>query len=154
MKNEHLDQVEEFHNLFEVPVLNTPQIPDQKRCELRISLISEELQELKDAIASNDLVEVADALCDLQYVLSGTVLEFGMKEKFSEMFAEVHRSNLSKACETLEIAELTAQKYEQNYSVSYGQVKDKYLVYRTDDEKVLKSVKYSPADLVPFLDAV
>jgi hypothetical protein len=59
---ECLDATAEFHKTFCCPVLDTPQIPDAKRCKLRINLIQEELDELKDAIAQNDLVEVADAL--------------------------------------------------------------------------------------------
>lgn len=71
-----LEQVAEFHRLFQHPILDTPQIPDKKRCELRKALIKEEAQEFFDAVDKGDIVEVADALCDLQYVLSGAVLEF------------------------------------------------------------------------------
>ena len=52
-----------------------PQIPDAKRVELRVALIAEEFKELQEAIKAGDLVEAADALADLQYVLSGTVVE-------------------------------------------------------------------------------
>jgi predicted HAD superfamily Cof-like phosphohydrolase len=51
---ESLDMVAQFHNTFKHPVLNTPTIPDSKRCELRVSLIAEELDELKEAIEDND----------------------------------------------------------------------------------------------------
>ena len=57
------------------------------------------------------MVEIADALCDLQYVLSGAVLEFGLGEKFVELFNEVQRSNMSKACDT----ELQAQETVEHY---------------------------------------
>ena len=53
---------------------------------LRVNLLREELKELEAAIADNDLVEVADALADLQYVLSGAVLEFGLGAKFRTLF--------------------------------------------------------------------
>jgi predicted HAD superfamily Cof-like phosphohydrolase len=71
-----LTMVSEFHKLFDAPILDIPQIPDLKRAKLRVSLIQEELNELQEAIDNNDLVEIADALGDLQYVLSGTILEF------------------------------------------------------------------------------
>ena len=103
-KIDSLNQTADFHKLFNHPILEEPIIPDGKRCELRVELISEELNELKEAIANNDLVEVADALCDIQYVLSGAVHEFGMSEKFVRLFNEVQRSNMSKACETREEA--------------------------------------------------
>ena len=85
-KIDSLNQVAEFHRTFNAPILDTPQIPSEERARLRVKLLQEELDELKEAIANNDLVEVADALCDLQYVLSGAVLEFGLGEKFVELF--------------------------------------------------------------------
>ncbi|MBP6411337.1 MAG: nucleoside triphosphate pyrophosphohydrolase family protein, partial [Pseudarcicella sp.] len=94
-KIDALNQVAEFHKTFKAPILNSPTIPNQQRCELRVSLLAEELKELQEAIAQNDLVEIADALCDLQYVLSGAVLEFGLGDKFVELFNEVQRSNMS-----------------------------------------------------------
>jgi len=97
-KLDSLNQVAEFHRTFKHPVVETPAIPSSERCKLRVSLIAEELKELQEAIDDKDLVEIADALCDIQYVLSGAVLEFGLGEKFPELFDEVQRSNMSKAC--------------------------------------------------------
>ena len=85
-KIDSLNQTADFHRLFNHPILDKPTIPDKKRCDLRVELISEELKELKEAIETNDIVEIADALCDIQYVLSGAVHEFGMSEKFVELF--------------------------------------------------------------------
>lgn len=96
----YLEKVSEFHETFKHPILKKPGIPNKKRVELRISLLQEELNELKSAIEKNDIVECADAFCDLQYVLSGAVLEFGFQKKFNTLFDEVHRSNMSKACES------------------------------------------------------
>src|SRR3984885_15738038 len=107
-----LNQVAEFHTTFKHPILPTPVIPSKERCELRIALLAEELKELQQAITDNDLVEVADAFCDLQYVLSGAILEFGLGEKFKELFDEVHRSNMSKACKTVKKANLTIEHYK------------------------------------------
>ncbi len=66
-----LNQVAEFHTTFKHPIKPEPVIPSVERCNLRIELLSEELKELQQAVNDNDLVEIADALCDLQYVLSG-----------------------------------------------------------------------------------
>ena len=149
-----LESVAEFHDTFQCPVLTTPQIPDAKRCQLRVNLIQEELNELKEAIATNDLVEVADALADIQYVLSGTVHEFGLGPRFKALFDEVHRSNMSKACETENEAEQTVQHYKKKDGTEahYKEVNGKYNVYRNTDNKTLKSVNYSPADLQSIVE--
>lgn len=147
-----LNQVADFHRLFKHPVIDSPGIPDSKRCELRVSLIREELEELEEAIQQKDLIEIADALCDIQYVLSGAILEFGMAEKFPQLFDEVQRSNMSKACTTVEEAEATVAHYvAKGFPCSYEQDGDKYLVYRDADRKTLKSVNYSPADIKGLL---
>src|SRR5690606_22872524 len=149
-----LTAVAEFHKTFKHPILEKPTIPDEKRCRLRVSLIAEELKELEEAIANNDLVEVADALCDIQYVLPGAGLEFGLAAKFRALFDEVQRSNMSKACKSLAEAEETVRYYseERNTACFYETQDDLYLVYRTDARKTLKSVKYSPADLQAIIE--
>jgi len=95
------------------------------------------------------MVEIADALCDIQYVLSGAVLEFGLGEEFGELFNEVQRSNMSKSCVSEEEAQASVAYYqdEKNTPCYYQEVDGKYLVFRTSDQKTLKSVNYSPADL-------
>ncbi len=148
-----LTDVAAFHETFNLPVLETPVIPGKDRCALRINLLQEELDELKEAIQENDLVEVADALCDLQYVLSGAIHEFGLGDKFKELFDEVQRSNMSKVCEDYATANQTLEFYQQKDGTE-GFVKESsvgFLVYRAADKKVLKSVKYSPADLKSIL---
>lgn len=149
-----LNQVAEFHRTFKHPIQEKPAIPERRRCDLRVALIREELEELETAIENNDLVEVADALCDIQYVLSGAVLEFGLGEKFRELFDEVQRSNMSKSCSTKEEAEATVRYYEEERGVNcfYREVDGHFLVYRTDDNKTLKSINYSPANLKRILD--
>lgn len=144
-----LNDVAAFHDMYDLPILVEPVIPDEKRCALRVNLIEEELQELKDAIATNDLVEVADALCDIQYVLSGAILEFGLGDKFKTLFDEVQRSNMSKTCQSLAVAEATQDHYKQKDGTDSEIVKkgEVYIVYRKQDGKVLKSVEYSAADI-------
>ncbi|MFT4033688.1 MAG: nucleoside triphosphate pyrophosphohydrolase family protein [Siphonobacter sp.] len=151
-----LHQVAEFHHTFHAPVLDNPQIPDPKRAKLRYDLLAEELQEFWDAVEQNDLVGVADALCDLQYVLSGAVLEFGMGEKFVTLFNEVHRSNMSKACSTEAEAQATVAYYlaKDGTIAHYREDNGRWLVYRDADHKTLKSINYSPADLEGILTEV
>lgn len=152
-KIDSLNQVAEFHTTFKAPILDTPQIPNVERCNLRVNLLQEELNELKQAIDNNDIVEIADALCDLQYVLSGAVLEFGLGNKFVELFEEVQRSNMSKACETEEQAHETMSFYKEKGVESYFEKSGKkYNVYRKEDHKVLKNKYYSPADLKTIIN--
>lgn len=149
-----LENVADFHRTFKHPIEQAPLIPAKERCELRVSLIAEELQELKDAIGDKDIVEVADALCDIQYVLSGAILEFGLGDKFKELFEEVQRSNMSKACKSMEEAEATQRFYKENkgFDSYVKQDGDQFLVYRQGDNKTLKSINYSPADLKSILE--
>ncbi|WP_316824939.1 nucleoside triphosphate pyrophosphohydrolase family protein [Pedobacter miscanthi] len=148
-----LNQVAEFHTTFKHPILENPIIPSKQRANLRISLLAEELKELQEAVENDDLVEVADALCDLQYVLAGAIHEFGLGAKFKTLFDEVHRSNMSKACKTVEEAEQTIQFYlDKDQTESYyKEIDGLFLVFRKSDDKTLKSVNYSPADLKSHL---
>ena len=150
-----LSAVAEFHKTFQHPILDQPQIPSEARSNLRVSLIAEELKELEEAIKANDMVEVADALCDIQYVLSGAILEFGLKDKFFDLFNEVQRSNMSKACKTEEESIATQEHYKTTKGVDsyYKEVDGLYLVFRTEDNKTLKSINYSPADLKSILES-
>ena len=152
-KIDSLNQVGEFHRTFKHPIEPAPIIPSEDRCKLRVSLIAEELKELEHAIKDKDIVEVADALCDIQYVLSGAVLEFGLGEKFKELFDEVQRSNMSKTCSSMKEAEETVEHYRAKGQDSYiEQVDGHYLVYRKEDNKTLKSINYSPADLKSIIE--
>ena len=153
MNNNYLEMVSEFHKTFNAPILETPQIPSTERCNLRVSLMQEELNEIKEAIENNDLVEVVDGLCDLMYVLSGSILEFGLRDKFVELFNEVQRSNMSKACDTQQEALMTLSHYKKKDGTEgyYKKINGKFLVYRASDDKVLKSINYSPANLKDIL---
>lgn len=144
-----LNLVKQFHDTFQHPVLDIPQIPDEKRCKLRIALLVEEVKEFEAAVANKDIVEVADAFADIQYVLAGAILEFGLGERFNDIFNEVQRSNMSKACATLEEAQATidfnvAKDGGSYYTTPYN---GKYFVYRTSDNKTIKSINYSPANI-------
>ena len=150
---ETLDLVAEFHRTFKHPILSSPQVPDENRCKLRVALIAEELKELEVAILEKDIVEIADALCDIQYVLSGAILEFGLGEKFKSLFEEVQRSNMSKACNSEEEAIATVNHYKEKDGTDcyYREEQGKWLIYRKSDNKTLKSIKYSPANLASII---
>ncbi len=144
-----INLVAEFHKTFKHPILHEPAIPDENRCKLRVALLAEELKEMEVAILEKDLVGIADALCDLQYVLSGAILEFGLGEKFKALFEEVQRSNMSKACNSEAEANQTVQFYREKDGTEcyYRMEGNKWLVYRKSDNKTIKSINYSPANL-------
>lgn len=148
-----LSQVAEFHKTFKHPIVDKATIPARERSQLRIDLIAEELKELQEAVNDNNMVEIADALCDLQYVLAGAVLEFGLANNFKTLFDEVHRSNMSKACKTIEEANDTIAHYKNNGNTEayFKEIDGLFLVYRDGDHKTLKSINYSPADLKGLL---
>lgn len=151
--NKSLQQVKEFHELFNVPVLNKPELPEE-RFELRLNLIEEEFGELKEALYANDPVEVIDALADLKYVLNGAIIEFGMQDVFDEAFDRVHESNMSKACKSVIEAIDTMEHYKKTKGIetySKPQKDGTYIVYRKEDDKVLKSINYKPVKLADLV---
>jgi len=87
-------KVKKFMNAFGQEVREEPSFPDGDTIRLRIDLIREELEELVDAIAADDIVEVADALTDILYVTYGAGHAFGID--LEACFREVHHSNMSK----------------------------------------------------------
>src|SRR5690606_31404036 len=148
-----LSPVAEFHKTFQHPILQAPSLHSADRCNLRVALIAEELKELQDAIDNNDIVEVSDALSDIRYVLYGAVLEFGLQDKYKTLFEEVQRSKMSKTCKTEEEAKATQAYYEtKGVNSYYKKVDGLYLVFREGDNKTLKSINYSPADLKGILE--
>lgn len=89
--------VKEFHSAFglgieEKPVANLGEAKNR----LRFNLMQEENEEYLEAANNNDLVEVADALGDMLYILCGTIIEHGMQHKIEEVFDEIQSSNMSK----------------------------------------------------------
>lgn len=148
----NFESVQEFNTAFEV-AHGVDQIP------LRLSLIEEEFQELKDAVKANDRTEIVDALADILYVVygMGDVLEIDMNAAFKA----VHESNMSKLCDTEEEAAKTVEAYKEK-AAEYDaknplqaplnpewKKKDngKYVVFNATTGKVLKSIFYNAVDL-------
>jgi predicted HAD superfamily Cof-like phosphohydrolase len=177
MINEQLELVSEFQNAFEQPILNKEdEIPVERR-KLRLSLLFEELTELADAYGlegyfeklcfhncNQDGVfnedtnilnkkEVLDATCDLQYILSGTILENGQQNEFDSAFKDVHDSNMSKLCKGMKEAALTIQDYQsKGINVTYKKIsKDLIAIIRESDNKILKNINYKPVNLNKYI---
>lgn len=92
-----LNAVKEFHTAFGLGVSNEMKANlGHKKNTLRYNLMKEENEEYLEAAQNNDLVEVADALGDMLYILCGTILEHGLQHKIEEVFNEIQRSNMSK----------------------------------------------------------
>ena len=96
MKNK-IAAVHEFHSAFGLGIEKSPTAKlDVKKNLLRYELMREENEEYLEAANNNDLVEVADALGDMLYILCGTIIEHGMQDKIEAVFNEIQRSNMSK----------------------------------------------------------
>ena len=119
--------VQTFHTAFGLGYSQTPLASlGADKNHLRFRLMDEENKEYLEAAMAGDLVEVADALGDMLYILCGTIIEHGLQDKIEEVFAEIQRSNMSK---------LGA---------------DGQPIYR-EDGKVMKGPNYSPPDLATIL---
>ena len=125
---EAIANVRRFHDAFGIANNENPTgaIGDREAL-LRYKLIREENEEYLDAAMRGDLVEVADALGDILYILCGTLLKHGLQHKIGEVFMEIQRSNMSK---------LDA---------------DGKPIYR-DDGKVMKSDRYFKPEIAAILD--
>ena len=96
MKNK-IKAVQEFHEAFGLGFEKSPTTNlSTQKLKLRFDLMQEENEEYLEAAKENDLVEVADALGDMLYILCGTIIEHGMQHKIEEVFNEIQRSNMSK----------------------------------------------------------
>ena len=120
--------VETFHKAFKISNNYSPTVElTEADIMLRFKLMAEENEEYLEAAQDGDLVEVADALGDMLYILCGTILKHGMQDKIVEVFEEIQRSNMSKLD------------------------KDGNPIYR-EDGKVLKSDQYFKPDLKTILE--
>lgn len=92
-----LEAVKEFHQTFKIGYSQKPTatLGDAKNM-LRYNLMKEENEEYLEAVQNNDLVEIADALGDMLYILCGTIIEHGLQDKIEAVFDEIQQSNMSK----------------------------------------------------------
>lgn len=125
---ETIGAVEEFHKAFRIENNYKPTVDlSDADILLRYKLMREENEEYLEAAQNGDMIEVADALGDMLYILCGTILKHGMQDKIEEVFEEIQRSNMSKLD------------------------KDGNPIYR-EDGKVLKSDQYFKPDIASILD--
>ena len=92
-----INAVKEFHTSFEIGFseIIKSDLGESKNV-LRYNLMKEENEEYLDAVQNNDIVEIADALGDMLYILCGTIIEHGLHDKIEAVFDEIQRSNMSK----------------------------------------------------------
>lgn len=152
----NFEKIAEFQESFEMRYFNilTPEKigdnPDLMK--LRISLIDEEVEELKEAIKTNDIIEMRDAIGDILYVVYGAGQTFGFD--CDSDFATIHDSNMSKLCKDEAEAKDTVSKYEKDFKEGnsrydspyyyHNQEKDVWIVKNKSTGKVLKSINYTP----------
>ena len=147
-----VSEVEEFNQLFGKLNNKIPTIPEKMERDFIYNFIQEELDEYKVAADDGDIIGVMDAFCDIMYVLSAGIMAYGLKDKFLAAYNEVQQSNLSKSCATEEEADATA-KFRAAASqrpCHFEKRGDKYVVYRSEDRKVQKSLSYFAPNLKQF----
>lgn len=92
-----INSVKEFHTCFQLGYSeNIVGDLGESKNLLRYNLMKEENEEYLEAAQNNDIVEIADALGDMLYILCGTIIEHGLQHKIEEVFDEIQRSNMSK----------------------------------------------------------
>jgi hypothetical protein len=149
-----VSEVEEFNAIMGKPNNYNPVIPAEKEWMFVYNFILEELEEYKHACETGNIVEILDALCDITYVSLGNgAMLHGLKDKVWPAYQEVQASNLSKACTSKKEAQETVRvrSEEQKTPCHYEKVGRYYIVYRSSDKKVMKSINYFRPDLSQFL---
>ena len=151
-----VNEVETFNATFGKPNNYEPTIPEKKEWQFVYDFILEELEEYREACERGDIVEILDALCDITYVSLGNgVMLHGLKNKIWPAYQEVQASNMSKACTSEKEAMETVSKRskEQGEACHFEKLKEgRYIVYRTRDRKVMKSINYFRPDLSQFFN--
>jgi len=148
-----VNEVEIFNATFGKPNNYVPTIPEKKETDFVYDFCIEEITEYQEACQNGDIVEILDAICDIAYVtLGNATMLHGLKDKIWPAYKEVQASNMSKSCKTEEEATqtVTQRAKEQGEECHFEKVGDYYVVYRTRDRKVMKSINYFRPDLKQF----
>ena len=148
-----VNEVEIFNATFGKPNNYVPTIPEKKETDFVYDFCIEEITEYQEACKNGDIVEILDAICDIAYVtLGNATMLHGLKDKIWPAYKEVQASNMSKSCKTKEEAAqtVTQRAKEQGEECHFEKVGDYYVVYRTRDRKVMKSINYFRPDLKQF----
>jgi len=148
-----VNEVEIFNATFGKPNNYVPTIPEKKETDFVYDFCIEEITEYQEACQNGDIVEILDAICDIAYVtLGNATMLHGLKDKIWPAYQEVQASNMSKSCKTEEeaIQTVSQRSKEQNSPCHYEKVGDYYVVYRTRDRKVMKSINYFRPNLKQF----
>ena len=150
-----VDEVQEFNDTMGKPNNYKPTVGEKEQWMFVYNFILEELEEYKEACEKGDIVGILDALCDITYVSlgNGTMLH-GLKGQIWKAYQEVQASNMSKSCATQEEAEETikVRSKEKGHPCHYEKIGNRYIVYRSSDRKVMKSINYFAPNLKQFLD--
>ena len=150
-----VNEVEDFNDAMGKPNNYEPTVGKEKEWKFVYNFILEELEEYKEACEKGDIVGILDALCDITYVSlgNGTKLH-GLKGQIWKAYQEVQASNMSKSCETEQeaIDTVTVRSNEQKEECHYETVGDRYVVYRSRDKKVMKSINYFKPNLNQFFE--
>lgn len=159
MEKTNFQKIIDFNRQFGVKIYDTVQKDifdkDPKLVKYRLDLILEEVNELKDAVEKKDIKEVIDALSDISYVTYGMAASLGIN--LDKSIDIVHKSNMSKLCNSEDEAVKTVEWYKENEkrydSPTYRKSDDgKYwVVFNESTGKILKNINYIPANFDEML---
>ena len=151
--NSIANQVAEFHNSAGIFFPTAPTLGSKDNQRLSIVLLREELREYETALRKGDIVAAADALGDLQVVLVRAMWSHGLISRMPLIMREIHRSNMSKFCDTMWSAQEAVDLYatERVYCDIYSGANEKFAIIN-DDGKILKAKDWSEPDLKSILD--
>lgn len=148
-----IELVQEFHEVFDHEIATSPKLPNNDTLSFRTNFIVEELKELAEAVEDDDIIGVADALGDIQYVLDGFFLNCGLHHHKDRIMEAIHASNMTKVCKSVEHAEETIKSLQDVGTNAYfQQVGEYFIVKRKSDDKVMKALGYSIPNLRKVFD--
>lgn len=141
---EFILKTREFNEMFmQIPSTQNP----IELIYLRTQLLKEEISELKTAVINDDKKEIIDALCDIQYLLNGTIDLLGFTEQFETAFKEVHRTNMTKFLSSLNDVQRTIEDYTNaGVKCHYTEKNGKYAIIR-EDGKLIKPIGWEKPKL-------
>lgn len=155
------EKVLEFNKAFGVKTNTTPQFDifknNDKLVQYRLSLIEEEFNELKEAVKTHDFTECLDGLGDSLYVIYGFFSALGVNG--DDIFDIIHKSNMSKICDTENDAIETIKRYKEEIPQRYDSPAYRksdcgkyFVVYNESTMKILKSYKYQKVNFTSLLE--
>jgi hypothetical protein len=144
----HINKILSWLQIAGVKKPNNIELPEKSKFNFWYRFMLEELEETKKAYEENNITDVIDGVVDLQWVHVNLIHMMGIEDIYQKCFDEVTRSNFSKFCKTEQEARESVESYRtRNIESDFRKVDDYFVVFRKEDGKILKSIKWSMPDI-------